>query len=232
MAFWLWIVLAVVLVGIVAALFSRVRFRVRYSRSGRLDQLVIVIQALYGLFHYQIILPSIVIRGWSIVYRDKREGGLSGIGTDDQKQNKRKISKGSLLRNARSYRTILFSTKKFRRWARRTMKKVECTRWRLDFRVGTGDAATTAVVSGLLWAVMGCASGAAGQFITLKTSPHGHVMPNYVTTEFSVVWEADFRIRVSSALAAGIKLGTKTIYLRKAIRAWRILISAPKETLN
>jgi hypothetical protein len=112
------------------------------------------------------------------------------------------------------------------------MKKVECTRWRLDFRAGTGEAASTAVVTGLLWAITGFASGAAGQLITLKTSPHGNVVPNYATTEFSVVWEADFRIRVSTALAAGIKLGKNTIHLRKALRAWRIFISGPNETLS
>jgi hypothetical protein len=230
MAFWLWIVLAIVIVCLIAALFSRIRVRIRYSRSGRLDQLVVVVKAVYGLVNYQIILPSIFIRDWSVVFREKREGGLTGKG--NKKQKKRRIGRGTLKRYARAYRTILLSTKKFRKWARVSMKKIECTRWRLDFRVGTGDAASTAVITGLLWAVSGCATGAASQFITLKTSPHSQVAPNYSSTEFTVVWEADFRIRLSTALRAILQLGTKTIRLRKSIRAWRAWLSGPEESLN
>ncbi|WP_239614075.1 DUF2953 domain-containing protein [Cohnella mopanensis] len=229
MAFWLWIVLAIVIAGLVAALFSRIRVRVRYSRSGRLDQLVVVIQALYGLFHYQVNLPSIVIRGWNVVYKEHREGNILG---PKRNNKKRIIGRLTIVRYMKAYRTILLSTTKFRRWARQTMKKIECTRWRLDFRVGTGDAASTATMTGLLWAVSGCASGAAAQLISLKTSPQGDIAPNYSSTEFTVVWEADFRIRLSAALWAVVKLGTSTIRIGKAIRAWRNWLSGPPESVS
>jgi branched-subunit amino acid ABC-type transport system permease component len=227
MAFWLWLALAVVFAIIVALLFSHIRIRIRYSRSGQLDQLVIVIQAAYGLFHYQIILPSIVIRGWSVVYGEKRMGGVPGSQIKEKK--KRMIGRRTIRRYVKAYHTILKTTRQFKRWARETMKKVECTRWRLDFRVGTGDAATTAVVTGLLWAVSGCASGVAGQFITLKTSPQSEIAPNYSATEFTVVWEADFRIRVSTIIGSFLKLGMRMVHFRVAMRAWRILMSSPKQ---
>ncbi|WP_182300566.1 DUF2953 domain-containing protein [Cohnella cholangitidis] len=229
MAFWLWIVLALVIVGLAAALVSRIRVRVRYSRSGRLDQLVVVIQALYGLFQYQVILPSIVIRGLNVVYRERKDGNLPG---SKKKQKKRIIGRGTIIRYARAYRTILLSTKKFKRWARYSLKKIECTRWRLDFRVGTGDAASTAVITGLLWAISGCASGAAGQLLSLKTSPKSEVAPNYSSVEFSIVWEADFRIRLSVALWAILKLGTSTVRIGRAVRAWRSWLSGPPESVR
>jgi hypothetical protein len=227
MAFWLWTVLAIVVVVIVMALLSRIRIRLRYSRSGQLDQLIVVFQAVYGLFHYQIIMPTISIRGWNLVYRDKRVGGLTG--NTNEKQKKRMIGIGTIRRKLKAYRTIVQSTRQFKRWVRQFLKKVECTRWRLDFRVGTGDAAETAVVTGLLWAVSGCASGVAGQLVTLKTSPHGYVTPNYSKTEFTVVWEADFRIRLGTALWSFIKLGSNTAHLSKTIRVWRSLLSKPKQ---
>ncbi|TVY04527.1 DUF2953 domain-containing protein [Cohnella terricola] len=227
MAFWLWIALAVVILLVAGALLSRIRFRVRYSRSGRLDQLVIVIRALHGLFQYQIEMPSVVIRGWNVVYRERKEGGLAGHG--NAAKNKRRIGRGTLRRHSRAYRSLLSSTRSFRRWARSSLKKVECTRWRLDFRVGTGDAATTAVMAGLLWAVSGVASGAAGQFITFRTSPCGEVSPNYSSLEFTAVWEADFQIRLFAVIWAGIRLGSNTVHIRRAIRAWRSLTTPPKE---
>ncbi|MFC4302735.1 DUF2953 domain-containing protein [Cohnella boryungensis] len=228
MAFWLWIALAIVTVLVVLGLGSRLSVRIRYSRSGRLDQLVIFFQALNGLFHYQIILPSIVIRGWQVVYREKRQGGLSG--QDKAQGNERAVGRRTIARYSRAYRTLLASTRKFRLWARRTLKKVECTRWRLDFRIGTGDAASTAMIAGLLWAVSGCATGMASRIVNFRTSPHGEVKPNYSAAEFAVVWEADFHIRVITALWALARLGTSTIRIRSAIRAWRSWMTPPGET--
>ncbi|WP_158602178.1 DUF2953 domain-containing protein [Cohnella endophytica] len=225
MAFWLWSILAVLIIGIAGALFSRIRVRVRYSRSGKLDQLVIVVQGFYGLFHHQILVPSIVFRDWGVAYSAKREGSLAG----QPGQKKRIIGKGTITRNVKAYRSIMRSTNKFRKWARQSLKKVECTRWRLDFKVGTGDAASTAFVTGLLWAASGCASGAVGQFLTLKTSPHGSVVPNYSAKEFTIVWEADFRIRLGTALASFFKLGRRTIRLGKALRAWRSWSAGPRQ---
>lgn len=227
MAFWLWLAFIIVKVVIVCILLSRIRLRIRYSRSGQLDQLIVVIQAFYGLLHYRILLPSIFIKGWNVIYNEKREGNLTS--NDNREQKKRMIGKGTVRRYVKAYRTLLLSTRQFKRWTRQSLKKVECTRWRLDFQVGTGDAAATAVVTGLLWAVSGCASGVAGQLITLKTSPQSRISPNYSAEEFNVVWEADFRIRMGAALWSIIKLGKNTIQLRIAVRAWRNRLTGPKQ---
>jgi hypothetical protein len=221
MAFWLWLAVAIVVVVIVAMLLSRIRIRIRYSRSGRLDQLVIVIQAAYGLIHYQIILPSIFIRGFSVVFGAKKKGGVPG--SRIKEHEKEKIGRISIRRYVRAYRYFLESTHEFKQWARETLKKVECTRWRLDFRVGTGDAASTAVLTGLLWAVSGCASGVAGHYFTLTTSPQSEIAPNYSATEFTAVWEADLRIRFGTAVLSFLKFRVRRMHFRTAMRAWRNL---------
>jgi hypothetical protein len=205
MAFWLWLGLVITLVvSMIAAVLSSIRIRFRYSHSGQLDQLVIIIQGLYGLLRYRATLPSIVIHGWNIVYREKSTGEM--MGKHDEKQQKHKIGKEKVRRYIKSYRSLLHSTRDLLHWVRVTLKKVECTRWRLDFRVGTGDAPATAMLIGLLWTVSGCASGAVGQFLSLKTSPQSRIVPNYSNVEFTVVWEADFRMRLSAAIVSWIKL--------------------------
>lgn len=227
MAFWLWIAIGVLLAVAWAALASRIRVRVRYSRSGKLDQLVVVVQALYGLVHYQIVLPAIVVKGWDIVYRERAAAGTPV--NRDEKRTRRKFGIGAIRRYWRSYRAIERSTRRLRRWLRSALKKVECTRWRLDFRVGTGDAAETAVLTGLLWAVAGCASGVAGQFVTLATSPQSRIEPNYNEPEFNAVWEADFQIGAMAAMLSMLRLGTRTIRYGKALRAWKNYLSPPKQ---
>lgn len=226
MAFWYWIAITGIALLALLAMLSRIRIRVRYSRSGRLDQLIIVVQALYGLFHYRMVLPSIVIRGLSLVYREKKSGGLTGKGKSNKK---RVIGLRTIRRYWAAYRTLLSSTAQFKLWARQSLKKVECTRWRLDFTVGTGDAAQTAVLTGLLWAVAGCASGIAGQTVKLATKPQSRIEPNYAGIEFTVVWEADFQIRVYTVCNSILKLGRRTIRFGKALHAWRRWMTPPKQ---
>lgn len=226
MAFWLWCAAAVVAFLLILAMASRIRIRVRYSRSGKLDQLVVIVQALYGLFHYELVLPSIMIKGLNVIYGEKKS---VGIGPLHEEKKKRKFGIGTFKRYWRSYRKIQFSTRKFKRWLRSTMSKVECTRWRLDFRVGTGDAAQTAILTGLLWAVAGCASGAAGQFLKLTAVPDNRIEPNYSEPEFSAVWEADFQIRVYVVVWSMVKLGTRTVNLTKSLRAWHATLAPHKQ---
>lgn len=231
MAFWLWMTAGAIVLAswlIAASLF---RVRVRYSRSGKLDQLIVIVRALYGLVQFQINVPSIVIRGFNIVYPQSTSGSFAasnGAGGAHGKKTKRRIRYRTVRRYWKAYRMILLSTKNFRKWARLTLKKVECTRWRLDVRVGTGDAALTAVAAGAIWSALGIATAATGHFLSLRTTPHGSVEPVYSGSEFSVVWEADFQIRAGTAIAAGIGLVARTVRLRKSVRAWRNWLTGPE----
>ncbi|MFC5467820.1 DUF2953 domain-containing protein [Cohnella suwonensis] len=228
MAFWLLYACAVVVALIVLACVSRIRVRVRYSRSGKLDQLVVVVQALYGIVSRQIVIPTIKLEKSGVVYAEKPQGGIPGI-KGKEFPKKRMFGFGKLRRNRKAAKALLRSTVRFKRWVVYALKKIECTRWRLDFRVGTGNAASTAVVVGLLWAASGCATGAASHFLRLKAPPRGEVVPNYASSEFAVVWEADFGIRFGTAIAAVMKLGFRTVRIGRAIRAWRSWLSPPEQ---
>lgn len=227
MAFWFWITLAILFLLIVAALVSRIRFRIRYSRSGRLDHLVVNIEALYGIFHYKIEIPSILIRSWNVIYRQERIGGYPG-GTKF-KEVKRPLGEGKLAHLFKVYRRIIRPKPAFRRTLMDSLKKVECTRWRLDWRVGTGDPALTGTTAGLLWGVSGCVVGVASQMITLRTSPQGRIEPNFFEEEFALVWESDYQIRLGTAMWSTMKLGTKAVQYGKSLRYWTSLLQGPAQ---
>jgi hypothetical protein len=229
MAFWIWLILAllVVLALIVAAMLSRIRIRVRYSHSGSADHLVIAVEALFGLFRYQIIIPSIIIRGWNVIYSEKTKSPL--MGESELKSIKQPIGTGILARLIKVYRRVIRPRPSLRHTVMSSLKKMECTRWRLDFRVGTGNPALTGVTTGLLWAVSGCIVGVAGQLITLKTSPQGRIEPNYCGEEFAVVWETDYEIRLATAMWSTMKLGTKAVQMGKSLRYWIQLLQGPQQ---
>ncbi|MCC3373467.1 DUF2953 domain-containing protein [Cohnella sp. REN36] len=229
MAFWIGgTAVAIIALLAMAACMSYVRVRIRYSRSGKQDQLVLAVRALYGIVQLQKEIPSIMIRGMNIVYQERQKKATPGSGEDEPSKSRRKINLSTIRRKRRAARIVMRSTRRFKAWALSFLRRVECTRWRLDVRIGTGDAALTGVAAGLFWTAMGAAVGVAGRFIRLRTHPHGRVEPNFKEAEFAVVWEADFRIRAGGALLSMLRLGFRTVHARTALRAWRSWMSPPE----
>jgi hypothetical protein len=227
MAFLFWTIGASLLVLLIsAAAASHIRVRIRYSRSEEQDRLVIIVHALYGLIRSRRTVTSIMVRGMSLFLRENRTSGWA-IGVK-REEKEREIDWTAMRRSLRAFRAVRRYTVGFRPWAASVLRRVECTRWRLDLRVGTGDAASTAVVAGLLWAALGCMTAAAGQWMRLRAHPHGEVRPNYGAEEMTIVWEGDFRVRLGTMIVAFVKLGKRTVHLRRAWSAWKSWLSEPE----
>lgn len=212
MALFIWLAIAVVLILLVLALTSRIRMRFRYSHSGADDQLIVVVNAWNGLVRYRLIVPSIMTQGRTLQYARKSSIRLAGI--TNLSPLRKQIGN-------RIFKRILKNRKTLQPLMKAVLRKVECTRFRLDLRVGTGDAPSTAVLSGALWSLYGCMIGAASQWIRLKARPYGAVSPVYDDKEFSVVWEADFRFRPIGVAAALLKPGNRGLQIRHLWQLWR-----------
>jgi len=216
MAFVVWIgVVIVIALLLLAAALSRIRVRVRYARSSKQDHLVVIVRALYGAYRYRLTVPSVMIRGKEILFDKKSSANITG-----------KPSLSHLTR--RTGNPIFKYGRQMLPWMRNMLRKVECTRFRLDFRVGTGEAPSTAVASGVLWSIYGCAIALAAEFVTMKTKPHGAVQPVYGNAEFSVVWEADLSLRVGTFASTLLFGGIKAVPLLKSWNQWRHWLNEPQ----
>jgi hypothetical protein len=215
MAFWFCLALVVLLALVMLAAISRVKVRVRYSRSGENDQLVVVLRALFGAYRYHVVIPAFMVRGWNLVY---------GIKSSQQFAGQQTVSKPEWRVGAGVIRRLMSN-----KWLRASLKTVECTRFRLDMRVGTGDALLTGICSGLFWTLYGCAVALTSQTVTLKTRPYGGVAPVFGSTqELSVVWEADFRVRTGTFVWALLKNGGRTVIMRQSWKNWRNWVKRPQ----
>lgn len=224
MAFWFWTAaVAAFLAAMAAAMLSPVRIRVRYARSGQFDRLNVVVRALFGLVCMRVSVPAIAVRSWSVIYKQSKKGTAT-----KPSDGSFRLTGRSLRRYRDAYRALEGSTRGFRQWLFRTLRKVECTRWRMDLTVGTGDAALTAVAAGLLWTLLGCSAAATGRLLRLKTHPHGEVRPVFAGIEFTAVCEADLSVRLGTMLLAMIQLLTRVVNPIRAYRAWRSWTSEPE----
>ncbi|MBW5446689.1 DUF2953 domain-containing protein [Cohnella sp. CFH 77786] len=218
MAFWLWIGLAALAVLVALTLllaFSRIRIRIRYSRSGESDQLTVIVRALYGAYRYRAIVPSIMFLGANILF--------------DKKSLERVVGRPRMsMSKWRVAADVLKLWREISPWLRDMIRNVNCTRFRFDFRVGTGEASSTAILSGLLWSVYGWAIGIVGQWVNLKTKPYGAIEPVYHAEEFSMVWEADFEVRAGAFAMSVLHLGFRHPGLRQSWRKWRGWLRGPQ----
>jgi len=197
-------ILAAVSLVAVCVLLSHVRLRVRLSAGGGFVRLALVGRALFGLARFRAELAALPAKG-----RVRLKVAGFGRGAERRFPAKGKRWTGAaaarLARTIRRYGGFSF----LRTWARGLLRGVVCTRWRADLEIGTGDAASTGVAAGAAWAAMGMAAGAAGTLMRLDTRPHGGVRPVFHEPRLALVWEADFRIRLSTLLGALARLGVR-----------------------
>jgi len=226
MVFWFWTAACACVVAVaIAASMSFVRIRVRYSRSGKLDQLIVIVHAVYGLYRLKLEIPTIRISSTGVAYDFKQKSDAPGAGREGGGKG-RLINMRSIRRLRLAAKEALRSVRQLKGWMFAGLRKVECTRYRMDIRIGTGDAASTGVATGLCWSVMGLAAGVLDRFVKLRTHPHGEVVPVYGGVELSVVWEADFRIRMGTAAVHALRVLPRLQYgaaLRRAYRNWRAI---------
>ncbi|CAI6057399.1 DUF2953 domain-containing protein [Cohnella sp. JJ-181] len=225
MVFWYWIAAGCLLTVVVAAAcLSFVRVRVRYSRSGKLDQLIVIVHVLYGLYRFKMEIPTIGLSRTGLTFHMKNQTDADGAENQTGRRPGKLINMKSLGRLRLAAREMLVSVRRLKPWMLEGLRKIECTRYRLDIRIGTGDAASTGVATGVCWSVMGIAAGVLDRFVKLKTHPHGRVEPEFNRVDLNIVWEADFRIRAGTAAAHALRLLPRIKYgsaLRRAYKNWR-----------
>jgi len=217
MAFWFWLALGVILLAALVLLvsMSSVRIRVRYFQSGGHGRLTVVVRGLYGLVRYRVEIPDVVRRVRTFFFaNDSPQPAASAARSKPNWLRKIKAMRRKM-KNARPLAWTLPPL------VRRGLKKVSCTRFRLDFRIGTGDAASTAVLCGLLWTVYGCLVAALAAFVRMKARPHGEVVPEYRAAEFSIVWEADFKFRAGPLMAAALRAMLRQAPPGKILKEWK-----------
>ena len=195
---------AAVLLMAACVLASRIRLRVRLSAGAGFVRLALVGRALFGLARIRLEAVSrpakgrIRLRasgpGWKAERRIPSDGGR-WIGADAVRFVRK------IRRHAEwSYMPV---------WAFSMARAVTCTRWRTDFEIGTGDAASTGVAAGAAWTLLGMAAGAAGLLLRMDARPRAEVRPDFQAHRFSLVWEADFQLRLYSLLGALVRLGAR-----------------------
>ncbi|MBJ8028413.1 DUF2953 domain-containing protein [Bacillus cereus group sp. N21] len=86
------------------------------------------------------------------------------------------------------------------------LKKVKINSWKWHSQIGTGDAASTGIVTGYAWGTKGMAAGILGQYTHVIDIPDFEITPVFQGKGFASRCELTASFRIYRAAVAGVKL--------------------------
>jgi len=116
---------------------------------------------------------------------------------------------------------LLMHVREFTEWLRHTLTYVKCSEFRWETRLGVGDAAETALATGMLWAVKSTLFGYIFQYVHLRAKPKLTIQPQYNHMEFSTEFSCHARIRLGLLVFSMLVLGWRIIRSKGGLRAWK-----------
>ncbi|MBO9606402.1 MAG: DUF2953 domain-containing protein [Paenibacillaceae bacterium] len=212
---------AAALVAIAVALgYSQVQLSVYFSRVESDDRLELSVRALYGLFRRTVNVPVIQFEGLLHGVTIKQETG--GFGADREADDRYDLER--IRGMYRDFRLLAEHADDLQRWTRRLLARIRCTEMRWQTRIGIGDAAATAFVTGILWGLQSSALGFVARYFDWRAKPELNVQPQYNRVMFNTELKCIAKIRLGNAMGAAIRLLLGILKVKGGIRTWQSIL--------
>ncbi|KUP06679.1 hypothetical protein Q73_11030 [Bacillus coahuilensis m2-6] len=204
---WMIIILCVLLALILIILLTKLTIRLSFYHGNDNDELTIKFKAWGGLFRYKIEVPLIQIdeESASVILEEKVKKPKAGK-EETTKDEKKKITPKEFLNSLSDAKELLIHVYGLHRIIRSFLKKVTVKDLLWNTKMGTGDAASTGMVTGGIWTVKSSIVSWISRSMRLQDMPLIHVEPCFqqkmVITEFRCM----IQFRIGNAILAGAKL--------------------------
>lgn len=223
---WIWLggILILLLLIIFLILMSKVRLRLFIRKVNDDDTIKLDITMLYGLLsmHYQV--PSILLKNWREGLEIEQERSENMI--FDSSDSKRDINKDKVNSWIDDLDRMIKATKGFKKWLKKTLRRVTFQGLEWSTNVALDDAAHTATLTGALWGLKSTLVGWLTRHISLQQRPKLFVVPVFggkplFTTELSCIAE----IRCGYAIYAGLVLIVRVLKVKGGVKKWLNILS-------
>ncbi|GBG12078.1 hypothetical protein PAT3040_06939 [Paenibacillus agaridevorans] len=203
---------------------SRVIIIAHAKRIGSNDDAEVRIRALFGLIKFKYQIPTAKLEGLAIkVQEEISTQHAAGRGT--WKEYNDEINPEKVVSSIEKMKQVLQLTRDLTGWLRKTMTKVELTKWNWSTSIGTGDAMWTAMATGVVWSVQSSVLGVLSQFLQLKAEPVMTVNPLFNRSAFATEWSCIAQIRFGYAILAGLQLLHRMKKSKGGVKAWQNILS-------
>lgn len=224
---WVWVTVAVAAV-VILVLSSSIKCRLTLLRRHADDEIVVDVHAMGGLIKQRVSIPVLKLSNWVNSVQVTTEV------VDKTNNNLEQGLKGSItiekIRKAYSDVNLLLEhCFQFHKWMLDTLKQVHCAKLYWKTNVGLGDAAETAMATGLVWSLKSSLLGFVFQFIQLDTRPQLMVVPQYNEWAFATEIICIAKIRIFYILLSGIRLLVRILRVKGGLKTWQRVLLKPSK---
>lgn len=106
-----------------------------------------------------------------------------------------------------AHRIKFYQKKRFQKMARKRLKKVMFHTFNWETTIGTAEATSTGVLTGLCWTVKECIGALLTQFVKMKKSPEFKVNPVFQQSLLESNCTCIFSMRVGQAIYTMMQIG-------------------------
>lgn len=203
--------LGLILFVLVLIYFSSIRIGVFYKREEDNDRIKIEIGLLNGLIPIKVKVPALKASEQGIQYEEELK---SNHKTLDQK--KKLFTLLDLKEYQRKFHELIERVAGLQSILKGFLAKTRIVKLTWWSRIGTGDAAETGILSGLVWGIKGGLIMLLTHFLLLRTKPSISIEPSFMRACLYTEFECIVQFRVGNAILAGILL---LVHFRKGRRA-------------
>ena len=190
------IIFAIFISLLTLAVFTKMKVDVMYTFRDKKQQLIIYIQALFGVFRYRIHIPK-NMSSKGLTENNEIRTEEKPLAEDDEEE---------IMKPLKNVQNHFERTKKLYEVAKKFLKKVDICQLEWKTSIGLNDAAKTGIAGGAAWALKGSVLGIIGAYFTIKTEPLLMITPVYNRTVMETFIRCIFKVRIGHAILAGIKI--------------------------
>lgn len=221
---WLWILVAAASVGLLLY-FSPIAVHLTYSRLQGDDKLKLTVKVLYGMISFKFKVPLMRFQGLLKGFSVKTDTDYKEPDKKDFEPNPtRHINKDEIVDFYLKLKHAVRHTFGMVDWLKETMSMVHFTQLDWTTRIGIGDAADTAITTGLIWGIKSSTLGYLFQFLHLDAKARINVVPMYNQTLFTTECLCIAKIRLGHAIIAGLHLLVRILRVKGGIKAWQNIL--------
>lgn len=207
-------------VAIIAVCMSDMTLRLVTSHVGQNDQVTIDIHALFGLLRRRYTVPMIKFKGLmkGLMLHAEKVNRNQGVVLN---QASEMITIDKVQEYYRNVQNLIAHFVDFNEWMSKTLHRIKFTKLNWTTYIGFGDAAETAIATGLVWSLKTSLLGYIARFIRLKTVPSLAVHPSYNQPQLTTEIVGEAKIRMGYVFVAGFMFLVRILRAKGGFRTWQ-----------
>ncbi|AOZ91411.1 DUF2953 domain-containing protein [Paenibacillus crassostreae] len=219
------IIVIVLLLLIVAILLSKIKVNLWVRKNGKDDEIVVRIRMIFGLVRLHYELPM-------MKFKEKDKGifvevdKTNNVGHNKEKHNETLVDKQKIDNWLDQFLRVLEATHSFNLWLKRTLSRLTVTKLEWSTNFCAGDAAYTAVSTGMVWSTKTFIVGWLSHYVKMKDHPRLFVVPEYDDyPHFSSEMSCIVKFSCGYAIYAGLVLIVRVLKVKGGVKRWKTILS-------